>query len=596
MRHVCIFIMAMILLINTGIYAGNINIDTDDNEGETLFQNIANNLQENSRISRNGQNKEIAEKPNGPNSTETTTWAALSSGVNNNAIYAVAASGSNIYVGGDFVTAGGSSAYRIAKWNGSSWSALTQGLNNTVYAIAVSGSDVYVGGAFTTAGGATRNYIAKWNGSSWSSLGGGMNGSVYGIAVNGSDVFAGGNFTTAGGKTVNFIARWDGSEWWPLGSGANNTVYTVAGDGSNIYIGGSFTYVNGINAYRIAKWNGTSWSVLFSGTGGTVRSILIDGSDLYAGGEFTTAGGSSANYIARWNGSSWSALGSGMNSYVYSIDSYGSNIYAGGGFTTAGGTTVNRVARWNGSAWSAIGSGTNNLVRSLVIAPETGKMYVGGNFTLVDGSTPASHIASVEDTDNPFPIELISFTAEPAGSGSAILRWRTETELDNYGFWIERSFDGHNFKPVGFVEGFGNSDSPKDYQYNDIIDDKSDITDLVYYRLKPIDTDGSFAYSDIISINISDLFSDDFRFEIVQNYPNPFNPETKVRFFIPEAGEVNLVVYSIKGEKVATLANGSFDGGSYEFSFNGKNLASGIYISSLSFNGKIKTKKMMLLK
>ena len=107
---------------------------------------------------------------------------------------ALAVSGSDLYAGGYFTTAGGSAANNIAKWDGSSWSALGSGMDDAAYsvsALAVSGSDLYAGGGFTTAGGSAANNIAKWNGSSWSALGSGMNGRVYALAVSGSDLYAG---------------------------------------------------------------------------------------------------------------------------------------------------------------------------------------------------------------------------------------------------------------------------------------------------------------------------------------------------------------------------------------------------------------------
>ena len=91
------------------------------------------------------------------------------------AVYALAVSGSTLYAGGNFTTAGGSAANHIAQWNGSSWSALGSGIEqHRVYALAVSGSTLYAGGDFTTAGGIAANYIAQWNGSSWSALGSGI--------------------------------------------------------------------------------------------------------------------------------------------------------------------------------------------------------------------------------------------------------------------------------------------------------------------------------------------------------------------------------------------------------------------------------------
>jgi hypothetical protein len=136
-------------------------------------------------------------------------------------------SGSNLYVGGEFTTAGGLVANGIAKWNGSDWSTLGSGMQGgfwsspTVVALAVLGGDLYAGGNFTSAGGSTANYIAKWNGSSWSELGSGLGfdpSAVYALAVSGNDLYAGGDFSTAGGKVSAYIAKWA-----PLAFRANST-------------------------------------------------------------------------------------------------------------------------------------------------------------------------------------------------------------------------------------------------------------------------------------------------------------------------------------------------------------------------------------
>src|SRR6266496_986842 len=139
----------------------------------------------------------------------------ISSGVPQ--LSALAVSGSNVYAGGFFSTAGGRAVKNIAKWNGSSWSALGSGIGGadlfsaSVSALAVSGSNVYAGGYFTNAGGRAASSIAKWDGSSWTALGSGMGGGdyplVYALAVSGSDLYAGGNFLTAGGKVSAYVAR-----------------------------------------------------------------------------------------------------------------------------------------------------------------------------------------------------------------------------------------------------------------------------------------------------------------------------------------------------------------------------------------------------
>jgi hypothetical protein len=119
-------------------------------------------------------------------------------------------SGTDVYAAGWFNTAGGAPVNRIARWNGSNWSALGSGVNNAPRAIAVSGTDVYVGGDFLYAGGAPANYIAKWNGSNWSALGSGVNNAPRAIAVSGTDMYVGGDFTQAGGKPSYHFGRWTG--------------------------------------------------------------------------------------------------------------------------------------------------------------------------------------------------------------------------------------------------------------------------------------------------------------------------------------------------------------------------------------------------
>jgi len=146
-----------------------------------------------------------------------TQWHALGGeGAINRPVYALAISGSNVYVGGDFVDAGGAPyADRLARWDGAQWQALGSGapdgaIGNPVNAIAMSGSDVYVGGEFANAGvvSDTRR-IARWDGSQWHALGSGIdNGTVNAIAISGSDVYVGGSFTNAGGVSgANRIAR-----------------------------------------------------------------------------------------------------------------------------------------------------------------------------------------------------------------------------------------------------------------------------------------------------------------------------------------------------------------------------------------------------
>jgi hypothetical protein len=317
------------------------------------------------------------------------SWSPLGSGMNSY-VYALVVSGSTLYAGGDFTLAGNTNANFIAQWNGSSWSPLGSGIGGfepSVYALAVSGSTLYAGGYFTTAGGSAANYIAKWNGSSWSPLGSGMGGDVSALAVSGGTLYAGGYFTTAGGSAANYIAKWNGSSWSPLGSGMNSEVSALAVSGSTLYAGGGFTTAGGTAANCVAQWNGSRWSALGSGMNNFVTALAVSGGTLYAGGDFQTAGGSAATNIAQWSGSSWSALGSGISGegsdgfgpYIWALAVSGSTLYAGGDFSTAGGTAANSIAQWNGSSWSALGSGMNSRVDALAVSGST--LYAGGGFT-----------------------------------------------------------------------------------------------------------------------------------------------------------------------------------------------------------------------
>jgi trimeric autotransporter adhesin len=363
--------------------------------------------------------------------------------------------GPALYAGGDFTTAGGVAANRIAKWNGTSWSSLgtgsSNGVSSTVLALTVfddgsgGGPALCAGGLFTTAGGVTANRIAKWNGTSWSSLGtgssSGVNDAVRALTVfddglgGGPALYAGGDFTAAGGAAASGIARWDGGSWSALGTGSANgmsdSVHTLtvfddgSGGGPALFAGGEFTTAGGVAANRVAKWNGLSWSSLgtssANGVSESVRALTVfdDGSGggpaLFAGGEFTTAGGVAANRIAKWNGVSWSSLGAGSANGVGGGSSVwvdaltvfddgsggGPALYAGGFFSTAGGVMANRIARWNGVSWSPLATGSANGVTLWVhalMAFDDGSgsgpaLYVGGGFTWA-GGIPSLYLAT----------------------------------------------------------------------------------------------------------------------------------------------------------------------------------------------------------
>ncbi len=189
---------------------------------------------------------------------------------------------------------------------------------------------------------------------------------------------------------------------------------------------------------------------------------------------------------------------------------------------------------------------------------------------------------------DPLPVELSSFSSVIKGE-SIILKWETQTEINNYGFEVQRSNEKDEWSVLGFVKGNGSSNSPKSYSY---WDEGIKLTGKYYYRLRQIDNDGTNTYSEILEVNIK-LPNE---LELKQNYPNPFNPATTISFSLPQTGEVILKVYSALGEEVGTVTKGLLEAGEYSFSFNAEGLTSGIYIYRLRMGETTLTRKMLLLK
>lgn len=254
-------------------------------------------------------------------------WSALGSGMNGNVWDIIIGPDGTVYACGEFTTAGGGAANRIASWNGSTWSALGSGVDDVAYNMVI-GLDgtLYVIGAFLNAGGAGANRIASWDGSAWSTLGTGLDNTSFALAI-GLDgtIYAGGNFASAGGSAADRVASWDGSTWSALGGGVDDgIVYTLAtGPDGTLFAGGTFTTVEGSAMSKVAQWNGTSWSTLGSGMDNTVRRLVV-GPDglLYAGGAFTTAGGVDlADGVARWNNYVWAHMDIDLpgSAEVYSV-------------------------------------------------------------------------------------------------------------------------------------------------------------------------------------------------------------------------------------------------------------------------------------
>jgi len=191
------------------------------------------------------------------------------------------------------------------------------------------------------------------------------------------------------------------------------------------------------------------------------------------------------------------------------------------------------------------------------------------------------------------PVELTSFTASTNGS-TVMLNWHTATEVNNYGFEIERRAVNseqstvNSWQKIGFMKGAGTSNAPKEYSYSDA----TGFTGCYVYRLKQIDNDGSYKYSTEAEVTIGAPIT----FALSQNYPNPFNPSTMISFDLPAKSFISLKVFDLLGREVATIVSEEMLAGSYSRIWNASNIPSGIYFYRLQAGSFTEAKKLILLR
>jgi photosystem II stability/assembly factor-like uncharacterized protein len=258
----------------------------------------------------------------------------------------------------------------------------------------------------------------------------------------------------------------------------------------------------------------------------------------------------------------------------------------------------------DGINWQQINSGLAYLSATKLTLDSLGYLYV------IAGANQYSQIKLYRSVESTIPVELVSFAADLINN-EVHLNWMTSTETNNQGFEILR-FDQNDkggWNEIGFVAGHGTTTETSYYSFID----KGLSTEKYLYRLKQIDYDGSFEYSNMIEVEIGSVDE----FNLSQNYPNPFNPSTKIKYSVPDviaSGSkqsqlVTIKVYDILGNEIATLVNEEKPAGSYEVEFNihsneGHNLPSGVYFYQLRIEGPeinsgqamIQTKKMVLMK
>jgi hypothetical protein len=317
------------------------------------------------------------------------------------------------------------------------------------------GPELYVGGHFDMIGGVPFNKVARFNGTAYVPMGQGLHPYVenfigccskaFTFAAfddgSGPSVFVGGDFVTAWetfpDTALLSVARWRpaGAGTWQSLNGLVNNDNCVADcpprvhdaqvintpNGPALAIGGTFSILGffsdaPVNSRYVGLWTSTGWASMAGGMqvirvenpepAAVFALQLYDdglGEKLYAAGHFTHAGGVAADSIARWTGTAWEALtggGIGPNGdepprgQINALTVFNGDLIAGGEFTLAGATTVSHIARWDGTQWHAMGAGVNAQVRTLGVWDDGGgaKLYVGGDFTEA-GGIPSPHLA-----------------------------------------------------------------------------------------------------------------------------------------------------------------------------------------------------------
>jgi hypothetical protein len=432
----------------------------------------------------------VGETPYPPSSlmrldAATNTWSRIagkSGNGLNGPVTALAASGTDIYVGGNFTAAGNIAVNRVARFDTATntWSKLGtdgNGVNGTVSALAVIGSTLYVGGDFTQASyGGTAvavNHVARFDTATntWSQLGTDGNGVTSGVtalAVIGSSLFVGGvGQANVGGTAVaaRGVARFDTTTntWSKLGSdgsGVDGAVYALAVSGSTLYVGGSFTQANyggtAVAVNNVARFDTTTntWSKLGTdgdGVNGGVSALAVSGSSLFVGGHFTQAnvGGTAVNveHVARFDTATntWSKLNTddypvllGVFDEVHALAASGSMLYVGGSFQRWNNdnraVAVNFVVRFDTAtdSWSTLstnGLGVNGTVNALAVSGSS--LWVGGSFYMAGDGTSSQNIARLCDAMLP-AVEFTSSlytVAERGGSVTITVRRNGDLSL-----------------------------------------------------------------------------------------------------------------------------------------------------------------------
>lgn len=381
------------------------------------------------------------------------------------------------------------------------------------------------------------------------------------------------NINNTFGVALNNAAILNGLVTLTLTNGNVNTTNTnlltvgagaIGGGSSSSFINGPLRRnlsVDGTYAYPIGKGAYSPVSLTLSGAAYSTANLDVEAFNVKH-----PQNSSVTDYLNRY----WTIAANGITLGSYNADF----IYDNADIAGTEGSLM--LGKYDGSVWSVVG-GVNAPANTL------------------SGSGLASFSDFTGGEGSALPVELSSFIAS-AGKNGVMLKWVTNSETNNFGWEIEmRNSSQASWSKVGFVNGAGNSNLPKEYSFTH----KPGHSGKFSYRLKQLDNDGSVSYSNEVEVSVHAPQT----FSLAQNYPNPFNPSTTIEYALPMDSKVTLAIYSLIGEKVADLIDQEQASGFYSYQLNTSNLqlTSGIYLYKLTAVSKSneifsKSMKMLLLK
>jgi len=432
--------------------------------------------------------------------------------------------------------------------------------------------------------------------------------------------------TVGGSVDVSIWKTTDGGITWT--SQYNNP--TGFGDGVRFFDANNGVYFGDPDPYPSGNWElltttdgGTTWNRVpeanfppadsTNGEFGAATSMDIVGNTVWFGGYSATAGTpnriwKSTDKGLNWTVSSYTPVSgtSGSNYVAFSDANNGVNLALDGSIalTTDGGATwsvtsgapsafrfVANVPLFNGfigvgSSGLITGSSDGGATWTPMTSGTTNSLYVVD--ATVNNAWAAGNTGTIlKFAGNPVPVELKSFAATVIGK-NVNLNWSTATETNNLGFEVQRKSSSGDFAKIAFIEGHGTTIETQVYSYAD----KNVESGKYSYRLKQVDLNGSFKYSNTVEVDVKVPN----KFELSQNYPNPFNPTTTISYEIAKETNVSLKVYDVIGNEIATLVNETKPAGSYQVVFDAANLSNGVYFYKIQAGDFNATKKLILMK